>query len=125
MSLGNDHNVNLGLRIGMVECKDAVIFPDLSHLDLAGENILTVPVAICHLLSPCNGSRDRSVSFYCPAPSVSNNATAAMLIAIVVIQPNVLLMRPLTLLFMIVRLLPISMIIKSSGGATIPFNTAV
>ena len=59
------------------------------------------------------------------APSVSNNATAAMLIAIVVIQPNVLLTRPLTLLFMIERLLAISIIITSSGGATIPFNTAV
>jgi len=45
--------------------------------------------------------------------------------AIVVIQPNVLPTRLLTLLFMIQRLLPISMIITSSGGATIPFNTAV
>jgi len=41
-----------------------------------------------------------------------------MLMAIVVIQPNVLLTRPFTLLFMIERLLPISMIITSSGGAT-------
>jgi len=62
---------------------------------------------------------------HCPAPTVSNNAIAAMLMAIVVIQPNVLLMRPLTFFFMIERLLPINMIITSSGGATIPFNTAV
>jgi hypothetical protein len=44
-------------------------------------------------------------TIYCPAPSVSNNAAAAMLMAIVVIQPNVLLMRPLTFFFMIMFVL--------------------
>ena len=49
MSLGNDHNVDLGLRSRVMKSQHAVVFPDLYDLDFAGENILTVPVATCHV----------------------------------------------------------------------------
>jgi hypothetical protein len=99
--------------------------------------VILAMAAASHCISlrfPCNQKESDSLqesdflfllTIYCPAPSVSNNATAAMLMAIVVIQPTVLFTRPLTLLFMIDLFLPISMIITNSGGATIPFNTAV
>ena len=60
---------------------------------------------------------------YCP--QLRSSATAAIVMAIVMIQPKVLETGPFTRSLIILGLLPISIIIKSKGGATIPFKTAV
>ncbi len=60
-----------------------------------------------------------------PKAKLRTSATAAINIAAVVIQPNTLEIGLFAFSFIIFLLLLINMIINRSGGATIPFKTAV
>jgi hypothetical protein len=57
MILGDDHDVDLGLRPWVMECQHPVILPDFPNLNLAGEDVFTIPISTCHtrihLLSTC------------------------------------------------------------------------
>jgi hypothetical protein len=48
MILWDYHDVNFTLRLRMVKRQDLLVFPDHLHFDLAGEDIFTVPIPICH-----------------------------------------------------------------------------
>jgi hypothetical protein len=44
---GDDHYMDIRMRVGVVKCQYQLILPNLIHLNLSRENVFAIPVAPC------------------------------------------------------------------------------
>ena len=57
MGLRDDDNVELGDWPWVVKRQDPIVFIDAGDIDLTGEDVLAVPIAVCHGSSVVLGPR--------------------------------------------------------------------